>query len=143
MKNAGRLHTVLVRHPWLVRAIGSRLLHGTGKARYDDISSASSRPPASRPGRRTVRPVPSSRTSWATRTARRGGGEAEEWFGETPAKEAARPFPRLRARLGTAATTAYADAADGTYAAGLRALLEGLRPGGGPAPSPGLTGTAR
>ena len=37
---ATELHGMLTRHPWLVKAFGSLLLYGTGKARHDDHSLA-------------------------------------------------------------------------------------------------------
>ncbi|MFI9805183.1 TetR/AcrR family transcriptional regulator [Streptomyces sp. NPDC052301] len=146
---ADRLHTMLVRHPWLVQAIGSHLLYGTGKARYDDHllgvfeTAGFGAEEADRAAGAVVTYVlgnalGASAVASLARKARRGGGDAGEQFGETLAKaaEAARPFPRLRARLDTPVATAYADAADGTYAVGLRALLEGLRPGEDPALPP-------
>ncbi|MCC5478252.1 TetR/AcrR family transcriptional regulator [Streptomyces barringtoniae] len=138
---ADRLHAMLVRHPWLVQAIGSHLLYGTGKARYDDhllgvFETAGFTPQeADRAAGAVVTYVlgnalGASATASLTRKVRRAGEDAEEMFSETLAKaaQAAEPFPRLRARLGTTAATEYAAAADGSYAAGLRALLEGLRP---------------
>ncbi|MFI9252199.1 TetR/AcrR family transcriptional regulator [Streptomyces sp. NPDC053069] len=140
---ADRLHAMLVRHPWLVQAIGSHLLYGTGKARYDDhllgVFETAGFPAqeADRAAGALVTYVlgnalGASAVTSLTRKVRRAGGDAEEQFKETLARAAqvAQPFPRLRARLDTAAATGHGDAPDGTYAAGLRALLEGLRPGG-------------
>jgi AcrR family transcriptional regulator len=100
-------------HPWLVQAIGSHLLHGTGKARYDDhllgvFETA----------------------GFTQEEADRAVGAVVTSVLAAKAAEVAEPFPRLRARLDTAAATGYGDSPDGTYPAGLRALLEGLRPGG-------------
>lgn len=141
---ADRLHTMLTRHPWLVQAIGSHLLHGVGKARYDDhllgvFETAGFTPgEADRAAGAVVTYVlgnalGASATASLTRKLRRAGGDSEEQFAETLAKaaEAAAPFPRLRARLATSAAARYADAPDGSYAAGLRALLDGLRPNAG------------
>ncbi|KUN04379.1 TetR family transcriptional regulator [Streptomyces yokosukanensis] len=140
---ADRLHTMLVRHPWLVQAMGSHLLYGAGKARYDDhllgvFETAGFTPEqADRAAGAVVTYVfgnalGASTMASLSRRLRRAGEDAEGRFEETLAKaaEAAGPFPRLRARLGTAAATGYADAPDGTYGVGLRALLAGLRPGG-------------
>ncbi|MFF7354844.1 MULTISPECIES: TetR/AcrR family transcriptional regulator C-terminal domain-containing protein [Streptomyces] len=140
---ADRLRTMLVRHPWLVQAIGSHLLYGTGKARYDDHllgvfeTAGFSAREADRAAGAVVTYVlgnalGASATASLSRRLRRAGEDAEGRFEETLAEaaKAAEGFPRLRARLDTSAATAagYADAPDGTYAAGLRALLEGLRP---------------
>ncbi|MEV6111830.1 TetR/AcrR family transcriptional regulator [Streptomyces sp. NPDC052109] len=147
---ADRLHETLLRHPWLVQAIGSHLLYGTGKARYDDrllgvFESAGFSPAeADRAAGAVVTYVlgnalGASAVASLTRRLRRDGADAERRFQETLAEAAgvAQPFPRLRARLGTTAATGYADAPDGTYAAGLRALLDGLRPGAaGTVPGP-------
>ncbi|MER6568649.1 TetR/AcrR family transcriptional regulator C-terminal domain-containing protein [Streptomyces sp. NPDC001093] len=140
---ADRLHAMLVRHPWLVQAIGSHVLYGTGKARYDDrllgvFETAGFTPEeADRAAGAVVTYVlgnalGASAAASLTRRLRRAGADAEGMVSETLAKaaEAAEPFPRLRERLGTAAAAEYGAAPDGSYAAGLRALLDGLRPGG-------------
>ncbi|MQY33047.1 hypothetical protein SRB17_10070 [Streptomyces sp. RB17] len=151
---ADRLHAMLVRHPWLVQAIGSHVLYGTGKARYDDrllgvFETAGFTPEeADRAAGALVTYVlgnalGTSAAASLTRKLRRAGEDAEGLVSETLAKaaEAAEPFPRLRERLGTAAAAEYGKAPDGSYAAGLRALLDGLRPGGVDA-GPGTDGTA-
>ncbi|MEU7423998.1 TetR/AcrR family transcriptional regulator C-terminal domain-containing protein [Streptomyces sp. NPDC040750] len=138
---ADRLHTMLTRHPWLVQAICSHLLYGTGKARYDDhllgVFETAGFPPeeADRAAGALVTYVlgnalGASAMASLTRRLRREGDDDEELFAETLARAAgtAAGFPRLRARLDTTAATRYAAAPDGSYAAGLRALLDGLRP---------------
>ncbi|EST23371.1 TetR/AcrR family transcriptional regulator [Streptomyces roseochromogenus] len=140
---ADRLHAMLVRHPWLVQAIGSHLLYSTGKARYDDhllgvFETAGFAPEeADRAAGAVMTYVLGNALGAATmaslsRKLRRAGEDPGGRFEETMAKaaEVAEPFPRLRARLDTAAATGYADAPDGTYRVGLRALLDGLRAGG-------------
>ncbi|MES9524262.1 TetR/AcrR family transcriptional regulator [Streptomyces capoamus] len=139
---ADGLYATLVRHPWLIQAISSHLLYGTGKARFDDhllgvFESAGFAPEeADRAAGAVVTYVlgnalGASATASLTRKVRRAGGDGEERFRQTLAQaaEAAAGFPRLRARLGTSAAQEYAAAPDGSYAAGLRALLAGLRPG--------------
>lgn len=139
---ADRLHAMLVRHPWLVQAIGSHLLYGTGKARYDDrllgvFETAGFTPEEADRAAGAVftyvlgNALGTCATASLTRKLRRAGGDSEQRFTETLARaaEAAAPFPRLRARLDTAAAAEYSAAPDGSYAAGLRALLDGLRPG--------------
>ncbi|GHD97945.1 TetR/AcrR family transcriptional regulator [Streptomyces alanosinicus] len=140
---ADRLHTMLLRHPWLVQAMGSHLLHGTGKARYDDhllgvFETAGFGPQEADQAAGALvtyvfgNALGASTMASLSRKLRRAGEDAGGRVEETLAKaaEAAQPFPRLRARLDTAAATGYADAPDGTYRVGLRALLDGLRPGG-------------
>ncbi|MGW2421650.1 TetR/AcrR family transcriptional regulator [Streptomyces sp. NPDC001709] len=140
---ADRLHAMLARHPWLVQAIGSHLLYGTGKARYDDhllgvFETGGFTPQeADRAAGAVVTYVlgsslGTSAVASLTRKLRRAGEDAEGMLSQTLAKaaEVAEPFPRLRERLGTPAAAEYGEAPDGSYAAGLRALLDGLRPGG-------------
>ncbi|WP_433449730.1 TetR/AcrR family transcriptional regulator [Streptomyces sp. CA-142005] len=151
---ADRLHAMLVRHPWLVQAIGSHLLYGTGKARYDDhllgvFETAGFTPQeADRAAGALVTYVlgnalGTSAVASLTRKLRRAGEDAEGMLSQTLAKaaEVAEPFPRLRERLGTSAAAEYGEAPDGSYAAGLRALLDGLRPGGADT-APGTARTA-
>ena len=40
MALARELHAMLSRHPWLVQTLGTHLVHGRGKARFDDHSLA-------------------------------------------------------------------------------------------------------
>ncbi|QHA04185.1 TetR family transcriptional regulator [Streptomyces broussonetiae] len=140
---ADGLHAMLLRHPWLVQAFSSHLLHGTGKARYDDrllgaFETAGFSPQEADRAAGAVftyvlgNAFGASATASLTRKLRRSGVDAEQGFTQTLAKaaQAAEPFPRLRERIDTSAARRYADAADSSYELGLRALLDGLRPGG-------------
>jgi hypothetical protein len=136
---ADRLYAMLGRHPWLVQALGSHLLYGPGKARYDDHllgvfeTAGFSRDEADRAAAAVFTYVlgnalGASATASLTRKLRRGDQDPEQAFQETLAKaaEAVRQFPRLRERLDTPAAADYAGAPDDSYASGLAALLDGL-----------------
>ncbi|MCA6092283.1 TetR/AcrR family transcriptional regulator C-terminal domain-containing protein [Streptomyces sp. SCA3-4] len=135
---ADGLHAMLCRHPWLVQALGSHLFYGPGKARYDDHSLAvyeaagftgaeADRAAAAVFTYVLGNAVGASAQASLTRRLGRDGGDPEQLFQETLAKatEVAERFPRLRARLGSAAAD-YNAAPDDTYATGLHALLDGL-----------------
>ena len=132
------LRTMLTRHSWLVQAFGSYAVFGLGKARHDDHSLAIYEA-AGFTGLRADQAMatvftfvlgnalgPAAARS-LTRKLSRDGGNAEERLGEIMAKarEIATQFPRLRARLGTAAAD-YAAAPEDTFEFGLRAILDGL-----------------
>ncbi|MFE7531346.1 TetR/AcrR family transcriptional regulator [Kitasatospora sp. NPDC057542] len=133
------LHAMLTRHPWLVQAFATHLFHGTGKARHDDHSlavyekagftgSQADRAAASVFTYVLGNAAPAAATTSLTRRIEREGGDAEEVFGAVmkQAVEAASGFPRLRARIDSAASTDYAEAPDDTFDFGLQSLLDGL-----------------
>jgi AcrR family transcriptional regulator len=132
------LHAMLTRHPWLVQAFGSFLMFGPGKARHDDHSLAIYEA-AGFTGARADQAAatvftyvlgnalgPAAAAS-LTRKLSRDGGNAEELMRDSMAKarEIAAQFPRLRARLGTAAAD-YGAAPDNSFEFGLQAILDGL-----------------
>ncbi|GHC35266.1 TetR/AcrR family transcriptional regulator [Streptomyces cinnamoneus] len=135
---ADGLYAMLCRHPWLVQALGSHLFYGPGKARYDDHSLAVYEA-AGFTGAQADRAaaavftyvlgnaVGASARASLTRRLSRDGGDPEQLFQETLAKATAvaEQFPRLRARLGSAAAD-YNAAPDNTFETGLHALLDGL-----------------
>ena len=135
---ATELHAMLTRHPWLVQAFGSFVVYGPGKARYDDHSLALFEA-AGFTGERADQAAAALFTyvlgnalgavaaATLPRTLGRVGGDAEELMRERMAKarEVAAQFPRLRARLDTAAA-AYAAAPEHSFEVGLRAILDGL-----------------
>ncbi|SDK78868.1 TetR/AcrR family transcriptional regulator [Nonomuraea jiangxiensis] len=133
------LHAMLNRHPWLVQSLGSFVMFGPGKARYDDhhlgVYEA-----AGFTGARADQAAgavftfvlgsalgPAAEAA-LTRKLSREGGDAEERMrdGMAQAMEIAERFPRLRARLGTTAATDYAAAPDNSFEFGLRAILDGM-----------------
>jgi AcrR family transcriptional regulator len=132
------LHAMLTRHPWLVQAFGSFLLFGPGKARHDDHNLAIYEA-AGFTGTRADQAAAAVFTfvlgnalgpaavASLTRKLSRDGGDAEELMrdGMAKASEIATQFPRLRARLETAAAE-YGAAPDKTFEFGLQAILDGL-----------------
>lgn len=133
------LHAMLTRHPWLPQAFGSFLLFGPGKARNDDHTLAIyeaagfSGTQADQAAAAVFTFVLGNALGTAaaaslTRKLSRDGGNAEELIRDHVAKatEIARQFPRLRARLETAAAADYGAAPEGSFEFGLRAILDGL-----------------
>ncbi|WP_045743914.1 TetR/AcrR family transcriptional regulator [Actinoplanes rectilineatus] len=132
------LHAMFSRHPWLVQAFGTHLFYGEGKARYDDNSlavfeaggftGAAADQAAGMMFTFVLGNVlGAAATTTLTRRLTRSGRDAEEEIaGAVAAATAiAQRFPRLRARLDTAAT-AYDAAPAQTFETGLRVLLAGL-----------------
>ena len=132
------LHAMLTRHPWLLQAFGSFLLFCPGKARHDDHTLAIyeaagfSGAQADRAAAAVFTFVLGNALGAAaeaslTRKLSRYGGNAEEQIRDHMAKatEIAKQFPRLRARLDSAAAD-YAAAPEGSFEFGLRAILDGL-----------------
>jgi AcrR family transcriptional regulator len=132
------LHAMLTRHPWLVQAFGSILMFGPGKARHDDHTLAIYEA-AGFTGARADQAAatvftfvlgnalgPAAEVS-LTRKLGRDGGDAEKLMRDSMAKagEIATGFPRLRARLETAAAD-YGAAPDNSFEFGLQAILDGL-----------------
>lgn len=132
------LHAMLTRHPWLVQAFGSFLLFGHGKARLDDHSLAIYEA-AGFTGARADQAAAAVFTfvlgnalgpaavASLTRKLNRDGSEGEDLMGDSMVKASviAAQFPRLRARLKTAAA-GYGAAPDNSFDFGLQALLDGL-----------------
>ena len=135
---ATELYAMLTRHPWLLQVFGSFLLFGPGKARHDDHSLAIYEA-AGFTGARADQAMTAVFTfvlgnalgpaavASLTRKLSRDGGNAEELIRDHMAKarEIAAQFPRLRARLDTAAAE-YGAAPDNSFELGLQALLDGL-----------------
>lgn len=136
---ATELYAMLGRHPWVLQAFGSFLMFGSGKARHDDHSLAIYEA-AGFAGARADQAAatmftfvlgnalaPAAAAS-LTRKLRRDGDDADELMrgAMTKATEIATQFPRLRARLGTAAAD-YSAAPANTFDFGLHAVLDGLQ----------------
>ncbi len=135
---ATNLHAMLTRHPWLMQAFGSFLIVGPGKARHDDrtlaiYESAGFTSAQADQAAATVftfvlgNALGPAAAASLTRKLSRDGGNAEELMRDHMAKasEIATQFPRLRARLDTAAAD-YSAAPDNTFKFGLQAILDGL-----------------
>lgn len=135
---AGDLRAMFTRHLWLVQAFGSYLFFGPGKARHDEHSLAIYES-AGFTGAQADRAAaavftyvlgnamgPAAAVSLARKLSHRGGN-AEELLRDGMAKagEIAAQFPRLRARLDTAAAD-YGAAPDNSFEFGLQAILDGL-----------------
>jgi AcrR family transcriptional regulator len=132
------LHAMLTRHPWLVQAFGSYVVFGPGTARHHDHSLAVYEA-AGFTGARADQAMATVFTfvlgsalgpaavASLTRKLGRDGGNAEELLRDhmADAREVAARFPRLRARLGTAAAD-YGAAPDNSFEFGLKAILDGL-----------------
>ncbi|MFI2207927.1 TetR/AcrR family transcriptional regulator [Streptomyces sp. NPDC020192] len=137
--HASSMHAMLTRHPWLVQAFGSHLLHGPCQARHNDLSlaiyekSGFAAADADRAAASMFTFVlgsalgPAAQISLNRRLSK-NGADAGQLMAEamTRATETAMQFPRLRERLDTAAATEYAAAPDNTFAFGLQSLLDGF-----------------
>ncbi|WP_055585242.1 TetR/AcrR family transcriptional regulator [Streptacidiphilus griseoplanus] len=132
------LHTMLTRHPWLVQAFGSLPLFGPGKARHDDHSLAIHEAAGFTGGQADQAAAtvftfvlgnalgPAAADSLARRLGRAGDDAAEAMRDSTAkAHEIAARFPRLRARLETAAA-GHGAAPDNSFQFGLQTVLDGL-----------------
>ncbi|MES4908186.1 MULTISPECIES: TetR/AcrR family transcriptional regulator [unclassified Streptomyces] len=137
--HASGIHAMLTRHPWLVQAFGSHLLHGPGQARHNDLSLAIYEKAGFTAGDadRAAATVftfvlgsalgPAAQVSLNRRLSK-NSADAGQLMADamTRATETAMQFPRLRERLGTRAATEYAAAPDKTFAFGLQSLLDGF-----------------
>ncbi|WP_327318898.1 TetR/AcrR family transcriptional regulator [Streptomyces sp. NBC_01235] len=137
--HAGAMHAMLTRHPWLVQAFGSHLLHGPGQARHNDLSLAIYEKAgfAAADADRAAATVftfvlgsalgPAAQVSLNRRLSK-NSADAEQLMADamTRATETAMQFPRLRERLDTTAAKDYASAPDHTFAFGLQSVLDGF-----------------
>jgi AcrR family transcriptional regulator len=132
------LHEMLLRHPWLVNAIGSFPVYGPAKARYNDHCIAIYEAAGFSPGRAEQaaasvftfvlgNALGLSAAATQKRRLRRKGGKAEKHMRETMAKarEVAKRFPLLSRGADTPAGE-YLAAPERTFEFGLSALLAGL-----------------
>ncbi len=132
------LHAMLTRHPWLVQAFGSYVVFGPGMARHHDHTlgvfeaAGLSAGDADRAATTVFTYVLGSALGPAAAASMRRrleqtGGDSEALLEEMMARAAdiARGFPRLAARLGSAAS-AYAAGPEDTFEFGLVAILDGI-----------------
>jgi AcrR family transcriptional regulator len=132
------LHAMLTRHSWLVQAFGSQVLYGPGKASHDDhglavyeaagFTSAQADRAAVTVftfvlGHALGAAAAASLTRKLSRDGADGGDQLSARMAE--AREIAARFPRLGARLGTAAA-GYGAVPDASFEFGLQAILDGL-----------------
>jgi AcrR family transcriptional regulator len=135
---AAELYAMAMRHPWLVQAFGSYVVYGPGKARHDDHSLAIYEA-AGFTGEQADQAMttvftfvlgnalgPAAAAALPQKPSR-DGGTAEELLRDhmAGARAVAAQFPRLRARLDTAAAD-YAAAPEHSFEFGLQAILDGL-----------------
>ncbi|MFD8720874.1 TetR/AcrR family transcriptional regulator [Streptomyces sp. NPDC059629] len=137
--HASGMHAMLTRHPWLVQAFGSHLLHGPGQARHSDLGLAIYEKAgfAAADADRAAATVftfvlgsalgPAAEVSLNRRLGQ-NGTDAEQLMADAMARatETAMHFPRLRERLDTAAAKEYAAAPDNTFEFGLQCVLDGF-----------------
>ncbi|QWF85401.1 TetR/AcrR family transcriptional regulator C-terminal domain-containing protein [Amycolatopsis sp. CA-230715] len=126
------------RHFWLVSAMGTHLVYGPGKARYDDhclgvYETAGFRGPGADQAAATVLMFvlgaaqgEAAESAWRARL-RRDGADAEARVNETVERigEIARAFPRLRERALPSPDPATEPDED-SFEFGLRVVLDGL-----------------
>ena len=142
------LHAMLTRHSWLVQAFGSQVLYGPGKASHDDHGLAvyeAAGFTSAQADRAAVtvftfvlgHALGAAAAASLTRKLSRDsagsadGGDSADGSDQlsarmAEAREIAARFPRLRARLGTAAA-GYGAVPDASFEFGLRAILDGLQ----------------
>ncbi|HKO83362.1 MAG TPA: TetR/AcrR family transcriptional regulator [Actinomycetota bacterium] len=132
------LYAMAIRHPWLVQALGSHVVYGPGKARHDDHSlaiyeAAGFTGEQADQAMATVftfvlgNAIGPAAAAALTRKLGRDGGNGEERLHDrmVGARAVAAQFPRLRARLDTAAA-GYGAAPEHSFEFGLQAILDGL-----------------
>jgi AcrR family transcriptional regulator len=132
------LHAMLTRHLWLIQAFSSQVLYGTGKSRHDDHSlaiyeAAGFTSTQADQAASTVftfvlgNALGLAAAASLTRKLSRNGPSAKELIRDHTAKarEIARQFPRLRARLDAPAAADYS-APEGSFEFGLQAIFDGL-----------------
>jgi AcrR family transcriptional regulator len=133
------LYAMLTRHPWLVQAFGSQVLYGPGKARHDDhglaiYEAAGFTGVQADQAAVTVltfvlgHALGAAAESSLTRKLGQDGGDGAALLRDRMAEahEIAARFPRLRARLDTAAAS-YGASPEDSFEFGLQAILDGLQ----------------
>ncbi|WP_280457824.1 TetR/AcrR family transcriptional regulator [Nocardia carnea] len=134
------MYKMMSRHPWLVQAQASHLLYGENKSRHDDHALAVYDHAGFAPAEadRAVAAVfmfvlgnavgAAANISLRRRFSAKGGDpDTKLTEALDSATEVARRFPRLRARIESAAGTGYNESPGNSFEFGLNALLDGLR----------------
>jgi hypothetical protein len=135
---AAELRSMLARHPWVVHTFGSYLTYGQGKARYDDTNiaiyeAAGFSSPLADQAVTTVytfvvgHALGTAAPASLRRKLARNYRDPEQAIRDRmeQARQIAMAFPRLRARLETAAAD-YASAPLDSFEFGLNAILDGF-----------------
>jgi AcrR family transcriptional regulator len=133
------LFRMLTRHPWLVQALGSHLMRGPGKARYDDYSIAVyekagfSDAEADRAMAVVFmfvlgNAIGESAAVSLRRRLRLEGSNADELIRETMNYQIkiAQDFPRLQSRVETITEADYSAAPERSFEFGLDVIFDGL-----------------
>ena len=133
------LYETLIRHPWLAQAFGSQLLYGPGKARHDDhglaiYEAAGFTGEQADQAAVTVltfvlgHALGAAAEASLTRKLGQDGGDGAALLRDrmAGAHEIAARFPRLRARLDTAAA-GYGASPEDSFEFGLQVILDGLQ----------------
>lgn len=130
------LYATLARHPWLVQVFGSLMAYGPGKARFDEHTLAIHEAAgftdtrADQAAAAVLTYVLGNALGPAAEVSltRKLGLDGDTLLRDSmvKAREVAVEFPRLRARLDSAAAAAYGSAPENSFEFGLEALLDGL-----------------
>jgi AcrR family transcriptional regulator len=134
------LFRMLTHHPWLVQALGSHLLRGHGKARYDDHSLAVYEKAGfagAQADRATAvvfmfvlgNAIGESAAVSLRRRLRLEGSNADDLIRETIAQQikVAQEFPRLQSRIATITDADYSAAPERSFEFGLDVIFDGLQ----------------
>lgn len=134
------MYSMMSRHPWLVQAQASYLLYGENKSRHDNhalavYENAGFVPEDADRAAATVfmfvlgNAVGAAANISLRRRLSAKGGDPEAKLAEAldSAADVAGRFPRLRARIESAAGTGYNESPDNSFEFGLRTLLDGLK----------------
>lgn len=133
-------HAMILRHFWLLPAMSTHLIHGPGKARWDDHclavyeAAGFSGPEADQAAATVLMFVigaaqgEAAESAWRARL-RRAGADEEQQLRDTLTRisEVAQQFPRLRARTMPAADAGSVLPDVDTFAFGLNTILDGLQ----------------
>ncbi|MEU6714459.1 TetR/AcrR family transcriptional regulator C-terminal domain-containing protein [Nonomuraea sp. NPDC046802] len=136
---AGGAHAMVSRHFWLITTMTTHLVHGPGKARYDDHclgvfeTAGFSGPDADQAAATVLMYVigaaqgEAGELAWRAKL-RRAGADGEQRLRETLDQivETAQQFPRLRARAMPSAEAVTALPDECTFEFGLNIILDGL-----------------
>jgi AcrR family transcriptional regulator len=136
--NATELYRLLLRHPWVVQSLGSVVIYGPAKARYDEAClgvfegagfSDGDTDQAATAVVTFVLGAALGPAAVAAQARHMERGEASAQHGLAAqlaeARQIAAAFPRLNRRLGTPAA-AYARGPEQSFEFGLEALLDGI-----------------
>ncbi|GLW08082.1 hypothetical protein Misp01_32120 [Microtetraspora sp. NBRC 13810] len=132
-------HAMISRHYWLLPAMSTHLVYGSGKARYDDHclavyeAAGFTGPEADQAAATVLMFVIGAAQGEAAESAwraqlRRTGADEEQRLRDTLARitEIARRFPRLRARTTPSVDAAPALPDEDSFEFGLRTIVDGL-----------------